>query len=72
MLRLIHTEPNGIKVYPDTEWQEYRVTIPGNPNASYHTDDKADALSHAKSINFTKLYKSPKYSENFGENISKT
>ena len=32
----------------DTEWQEYTCEIKGSPDATYFTDDKADALSTAE------------------------
>lgn len=44
--RLIHTDAiTGFKVYRDTDWNEYQVIHPTNANASYHTDDKQDALN---------------------------
>lgn len=36
------------KVYRDSEWNEYRVRVDGaGPESTYHTDDKADAISTA-------------------------
>lgn len=55
--RLIHTETNGnatVKVYWNGDWEEYvaRLFVNGveNANASYHTDDKDDAISTAKDM----------------------
>lgn len=39
-----------IKVYWDSEWQEYSVTVQGNPEATYFTADRADALSTAQAM----------------------
>ena len=36
-----------VKVYRDTDWDEFQVVIPGEPDATYHTDDRADALRTA-------------------------
>lgn len=36
-----------IKVYRDSEWQEY-VCVDTTSLATYHTDDKQDALDTAK------------------------
>jgi len=55
-LRLIHTHevmvgmlPIRANVQRDSEWGEYRVTIKAGyaTIATYHTDDKRDALSSA-------------------------
>jgi len=37
-----------IKVYYDSDLQEYSVTVQGRPNATYYTDDKQDALDTAQ------------------------
>ena len=39
-----------VKVYRDTDWDEYQAVIPGEPDATYHTDDKADALRTAATM----------------------
>lgn len=49
-MRLIHTVNADVKVYRDTEYDEYVVKVKGKPNASYHTDDKQDALTTADII----------------------
>lgn len=36
-----------VKFYRDTDWGEYQVVIPGEPDATYHTDDHTDALQTA-------------------------
>lgn len=36
-----------VKVYRDSDWQEFQCEIPGNPDATYFTDDRKDALSTA-------------------------
>ena len=46
-MRLIHTVNADVKVYRDAEWDEYVVKVKGKPEASYHTDDKQDALATA-------------------------
>lgn len=45
------------KVYRDSEWDEYRVTVAKhgetpNPEASYHTSDKEEAIQHALAAAF--------------------
>lgn len=37
-----------IRVKRDAEWDEYQVQVSGSPDATYHTDDKDDALGTAK------------------------
>ena len=49
-MRLIHTVNSDVKVYRCTEYNEYIVKVKGKPNASYHTDDKQDALDTANLI----------------------
>lgn len=39
-----------IKVYWDSDWQEYSVTVKGSPEATYFTTDRADALSTAQAM----------------------
>jgi hypothetical protein len=45
-----------VKVYRDTEWNEYicRLFIDGieHKDSSYHTDDKEDALASAYNLPF--------------------
>ena len=41
---------SAVAVYWDSEWAEYRVTLKGCPEATYHTTDKADALSTAQAM----------------------
>lgn len=43
------TALNGTKLYVklDKDVEEYQVQVQGSPDATYHTDDKADALSTA-------------------------
>ena len=51
MLRLIHTVRSlrsVVKVYRDTETCEFRCVLDGNPDATYYTDDKEDALGTAE------------------------
>jgi hypothetical protein len=53
--RLIHTAihttqagtVHAAKVYRDSEWNEWQVEFKGSPKATYHTDDKADAIGTA-------------------------
>lgn len=37
-----------VSVWFDDEYEEYQVKVAGNKNATYHTDDKDDALSTAQ------------------------
>lgn len=37
-----------ISVWYCDEWQEYQVKVAGKPKATYHTDDKKDALQTAQ------------------------
>lgn len=37
-----------VKVYRDSEWDEYVVSVVGNPDADYHTNDRADAVATAE------------------------
>ena len=37
----------------DTEWDEYQVRIKGQPKATYHTDDREDALRTAQHMRNT-------------------
>ena len=51
--RLIHkvtSLDNGktVKVYRDSEWDEYSCVLVGNPDATYYTKDKEDALDTAE------------------------
>lgn len=39
-----------IKVYWDSDLQEYSATVKGNPEATYFTGDRADALSTAQAM----------------------
>lgn len=40
-----------VKVYRDTEWEEYRVRVVGGPAGSaYHTDDLDDAMGTARML----------------------
>lgn len=39
-----------IKVYWDSVWQEYSVTVQDKPEATYFTTDRADALSTAQAM----------------------
>lgn len=41
---------SGIAIYFDSDYGEYQVKIKGKPNATYFTDDKADALSTAQAM----------------------
>lgn len=50
MMRLIHTVNTDVKVYRDAEYDEYVVKVKGKPAASYHTDDKQDAINTANLI----------------------
>jgi hypothetical protein len=49
-MRLIHKVNDDVKVYRCTEYSEFVVRVNGKPNASYHTDDKQDALDTANII----------------------
>ena len=49
----LHAVRNGahgtsVRIYRDSEWNEWQVRIPGAPDATYHTDDRRDALSTAE------------------------
>lgn len=37
-----------VTVYHDAEWEEYRVVPKGRPQASYHTNDRTDAINTAR------------------------
>lgn len=37
-----------VSVWWDTEWHEYLVKVQGKPKATYHTDDRDDALTTAQ------------------------
>lgn len=37
-----------VSIWFDDEWEEYQVKVQGKPKATYHTDDKADALATAQ------------------------
>lgn len=37
-----------VSVRYDTEWEEYQVRVAGRPAATYHTNDRADALATAQ------------------------
>jgi hypothetical protein len=37
----------ALRVWWDAEWEEFRVTFPGNPKASYHTGSFEDARGTA-------------------------
>lgn len=37
-----------VSVRFDTEWEEYQVRIAGMPKATYHTDDREDAIRTAQ------------------------
>lgn len=37
-----------VSVRWDSEWSEYQVRIAGKPKATYHTDDRDDALASAQ------------------------
>jgi hypothetical protein len=67
MLKLVYTFSNvaadsatmklndlSVKVYRDTEWDEYSVRVFKNGveqvMASYHTDDKQDAIDTARAM----------------------
>ncbi len=39
-----------VKVYFDSEFDEYQVRIVGKPKATYFTSDKKDALSTAQAM----------------------
>lgn len=53
--KLIHTTPDGVKVYRDSEWEQF-IVIPAGMKPSdddapfYFTDDKEDALSTADAM----------------------
>jgi len=51
--KLIQTTTSGantVKVYIDYSWEEYQVTLVGQPEATYHTNDRLDALDTAKAM----------------------
>lgn len=51
--KLIQTNDKGgnvTKVYYDYDWQEYLVTLRGQPRATYHTDCRTDALDTARAM----------------------
>jgi hypothetical protein len=39
---------SAVSVRFDTEWDEYQVCVKGQPKATYHTQDRADALRTAQ------------------------
>lgn len=39
-----------VSVYYDSEYQEYQVRYRGKPEATYFTDDRADALATAQQM----------------------
>lgn len=47
-MRKIHAVNESVKVYRDSEWDEYVVKKDGK--AVYHSDDKEDAISTAAII----------------------
>lgn len=56
-LKRIHVETNGdrtVKVYRDSEWNEYRARLYESGKlyapADYHTDDRTDAIETAKKM----------------------
>lgn len=49
--KLIKSYPYGTKVHYDREWEEYQVTNHRlGPMASYHTDNRLDALGTARKM----------------------
>jgi len=44
------TQYGNVKVYFNSEWQEYIVKPSSNESEWYYTDDKEDAIDTAKSI----------------------
>lgn len=47
-LRIVHKVNDSVKVYRDTEWQEF--VVKANGEKRYHTDDKQDAIDTANII----------------------
>lgn len=39
---------SAVSVRYDREWEEYQVRVQGQPKATYHTDDRDDALRTAQ------------------------
>ena len=55
-MRLIKQITKTIAVQYDVDWSEYQVTVEGNDNATYHTDDKQDAFDTAKDMAYRKVH----------------
>ena len=46
-MRQIKKINNSIRIYHNDDWDEYVVSVKGQPCASYHTDCKEDAINTA-------------------------
>ena len=43
-----HIHARTVKVYRDSDFNEFQCVLMGYPDATYHTEDKADALHTAQ------------------------
>ena len=50
MSRRLIARVGRIKVYRDTDWNEYQCVDPDNANATNHTDDRDDAMATAAAM----------------------
>lgn len=65
--RVIHTEREGervaVRVVRDAEWNEYRAELwidgAAVPDATYHTDDRRDAIATARVMAAEAVYRLP-------------
>ncbi|MGC3025850.1 hypothetical protein ACPUER_11970 [Burkholderia sp. DN3021] len=48
LIRTLEGDLQTVKVYRDSEWNEYVVCVVGNPDADYFTNDRADAIATAE------------------------
>ena len=39
-----------VKIYIDYAWHEYTVVLVGSPKATYHTNDRLDAIDTARAM----------------------
>jgi len=55
-LRLVKQLSPTYRIMYEYEFNEYRVQVKGNPEATYFTDDKQDAFDTAKNMQFRKVH----------------
>lgn len=39
-----------VRIFWDADWEEYRVTVPGHPGETYHTESYSDAVATARAM----------------------